>query len=66
MPPTRSPELPAETAALLRSDDLERLWEAARARLERNGIIAAGVVVIDDLSDEERHALSGVLGRPIT
>jgi uncharacterized protein (TIGR02679 family) len=62
----RSPELPAETAVFLRSGDLERLWGAARARLERNGVIAAGAIVIDDLTDDERHALSGVLGRPIT
>ena len=35
-------------------------------RLERNGLIPQGFLVIDDLNDRERGDLSGLLGRRIT
>jgi uncharacterized protein (TIGR02679 family) len=45
--------------------DLDRLWEAAAARLERNGLAPRGVIVLDGLSREERHALTGLIGRRV-
>jgi len=58
--------LPAATAKMIAEPALTRLWQTARARLERNGVTAAGSVVIDGLSDRERDAISGLLGRPVT
>jgi len=45
--------------------DLDRLWEAAASRLERNGLAPRGVIVLDGLSREERHALTGLIGRRV-
>ncbi len=42
---------------------LARLWDAAADRLQRNGLRAAGVITLDGLAREERHALSGLIGR---
>jgi uncharacterized protein (TIGR02679 family) len=45
--------------------DLDRLWEAAAMRLERNGLAPRGVIVLDGLTREERHALTGLIGRRV-
>jgi len=45
--------------------DLDRLWEAAASRLERNGVEPRGVIVLEGLSREERHALAGLIGRRV-
>ncbi|MGH7919116.1 MAG: TIGR02679 domain-containing protein, partial [Candidatus Dormibacteraceae bacterium] len=42
---------------------LARLWDAAAERLQRNGLRAAGIITLDGLAREERHALSGLIGR---
>jgi uncharacterized protein (TIGR02679 family) len=44
---------------------LRRLWEAAAARLERNGLTSQGTVALDGLSREERFAIAGLLGRRV-
>ncbi|HET9072042.1 MAG TPA: TIGR02679 family protein [Acidimicrobiales bacterium] len=49
----------------LDSPALGRLWDAVAARLERNGLRPAGAVVLDDLTRDERHALAGLIGRPV-
>lgn len=51
--------------AWLTDPALDRLWAAARHRLERNGLEARGRVVLGELSREERHALAAVLGRAV-
>ncbi|MEU0673563.1 TIGR02679 family protein [Streptomyces sp. NPDC006172] len=56
----------AETLAFLTRPGLTRLWTAARARLERNGLRAVGAVRLDRLDAREREALSLLLARPIT
>lgn len=58
--------LPAATAKLIADPALSRLWIKARGRLERNGVTPAGAVLLDGLSDRERDAISGLLGRPVT
>jgi uncharacterized protein (TIGR02679 family) len=45
--------------------DLDRLWDAAASRLERNGLVPRGTVLLDGLSREERHALTGLIGRRV-
>ncbi len=47
------------------SSELDRLWEAAAARLERNGLAPRGVIVLRGLSRDERHALAGLIGRRV-
>ncbi|MGH9149688.1 MAG: TIGR02679 domain-containing protein, partial [Acidimicrobiales bacterium] len=44
---------------------LARLWDAVADRLERNGLRPAGCIRLDGLERAERHALSGLLGRPL-
>ncbi|MGC9155745.1 MAG: TIGR02679 domain-containing protein, partial [Ferrimicrobium sp.] len=61
-----TPVLAPATEKLLRSEGLRRLWGPARGRLEQNGLIPKGILVIDDLNDRERGDLSGLLGRRIT
>lgn len=61
-----TPVLAPATEMLLRSEGLRRLWGPARGRLEQNGLIPKGILVIDDLNDRERGDLSGLLGRRIT
>jgi uncharacterized protein (TIGR02679 family) len=45
--------------------DLDRLWDAAASRLERNGLAPRGLVLLDGLSREERFALAGLIGRRV-
>ena len=44
---------------------LGRLWDQVAERLQRNGLRAAGILRLDGLDRAERHALAGLLGRPI-
>lgn len=53
-----------DAARRLAGPEYARLWERARARLERNGLHLDTTVSLPDPSDEERRALAGLLGRP--
>ena len=44
---------------------LGRLWDKVAERLQRNGLRPSGVLRLDGLVRAERHALAGLLGRPI-
>jgi uncharacterized protein (TIGR02679 family) len=44
---------------------LDRLWDLLAERLQRNGLRPQGAVRLQGLDREERHALAGLLGRPI-
>lgn len=44
---------------------LGRLWDGVAQRLQRNGLRPSGTLRVDALDREERHALAGLLGRPI-
>ena len=44
---------------------LGRLWDKVAERLQRNGLRPSGVLRLDELDRAERHALAGLLGRPI-
>jgi len=48
----------------LRDEALTPLWAAARARLERNGVTPTGQVTVQ-LDRAGRHAVGGLLGRPL-
>jgi uncharacterized protein (TIGR02679 family) len=50
----------------LHAAGLDRLWDALAARLQRNGLRPTGVVVLEGLTREERHALAGLTGRATT
>ncbi|MFJ1649203.1 TIGR02679 family protein [Streptomyces sp. NPDC088258] len=65
-PPPPLPALPAETRAWLAGPGLARLWEATRARLERNGLRATGSLRLTGLRAEERTALSHLVGKALT
>ena len=45
---------------------LIRLWDQVAARLQRNGLRPSGTLRMDALDRDERHALAGLLARPIT
>ena len=45
---------------------LGRLWDAVASRLQRNGLRPSGVVLLDGLDRDERRAVAGLLGRPLT
>ncbi len=45
---------------------LRRIWASLRARLEQRGLRAEGHVVLTDLGPEERLAVAGLVGRPVT
>lgn len=49
----------------LRDPALRPLWQAARDRLERNGVEPRGVVRVAGLDRTARHAVSGLIGRPV-
>jgi uncharacterized protein (TIGR02679 family) len=51
--------------AWLAEPALSRVWEAARGRLERNHLAALGRVVLTGLTRDERHAIGGLLARPV-
>ncbi len=44
---------------------LGRLWDKVAERLQRNGLRPSGVLRLDELDRTERHAIAGLLGRPI-
>jgi uncharacterized protein (TIGR02679 family) len=44
---------------------LVRLWDQVAERLQRNGLRPSGALRLDGLDREERHALAGLLARPI-
>lgn len=44
---------------------LDRLWDVLAERLQRNGLAVRGAVTLDGLDRGERHALAGLIGRPI-
>jgi uncharacterized protein (TIGR02679 family) len=50
---------------ILERRELARLWDALAERLQRNGLQPAGTIVLSGLDREERHALAGLLGRPV-
>lgn len=45
---------------------LVRLWAAIAERLQRNGLRPSGVLRLDGLDRAERHAIAGLLGRPVS
>jgi uncharacterized protein (TIGR02679 family) len=49
----------------LREPALAPVWEVARERLQRNGVEPRGTVQIRGLAREHRHAVAGLLGRPV-
>jgi len=55
----------SELPAWLADPALSRLWDGARARLERSHLTPGGRVVLADLQRAERHALASLLARPI-
>lgn len=52
-------------AAALDRPGLGRLWDLVAERLQRNGLRPSGTLRLDGLDREERHALAGLLGRPL-
>lgn len=42
-----------------------RVWERIAEALERKGLAASGTVTVVDLGRSERHAVGGLLGRPV-
>jgi len=52
-------------ATTLDRPGLSRLWDVVAERLQRNGLRPAGTLRLDGLDREERHALAGLLGRPV-
>lgn len=55
----------AGPADWLRDEALGPVWAVARERLERNGVQPSGTVTVAGLDRSGRHALSGLLGRPV-
>jgi len=53
------------TTAALDRPALGRLWDLAAERLQRNGLRPTGTLRLGGLDRSERHALAGLLGRPI-
>ncbi|MGH9190161.1 MAG: TIGR02679 family protein [Acidimicrobiales bacterium] len=51
--------------ATLDRPGLGRLWDVVAERLQRNGLRPSGTLRLDGLDREERHALAGLLGRPV-
>ena len=66
MPGTQSPgSAPLSVPDWLADPALSRLWEAVRARLERNHLVPAGRIVLTGLRRAERHAIGDLLARPL-
>jgi uncharacterized protein (TIGR02679 family) len=53
------------TSPVLDKPALRRLWDAVGERLQRNGLRPIGVVSLVDLDRDERHAIAGLIGRPV-
>ncbi|MGV9608888.1 TIGR02679 family protein [Streptomyces sp. NPDC003631] len=56
----------ADALAFLTRPGLTRLWTAARARLERNGLQPTGTIRLHNLNASEREAISLLLAKPLT
>jgi uncharacterized protein (TIGR02679 family) len=56
--------LPQQLRGYLSTPALAQVWAAARARLERNGLVVTGTLTLD-LDDAAAERLSGLLGRPV-
>jgi uncharacterized protein (TIGR02679 family) len=56
----------SSTQGWLADPALTRIWGVLRARLEARGRRAEGRVVLTGLSRAERHAVSALVGRPVT
>jgi uncharacterized protein (TIGR02679 family) len=57
------PEVKSEPPDWWSADVLSRVWVQLADRLERNGLQARGRVMVSGLDRDERHALTGLLGR---
>jgi len=55
----------SELPGWLREPALQPVWLAVRERLQSNGIEPRGKVTLRDLDRSARHAVSGLLGRPV-
>ena len=44
---------------------LARLWDGVAERLQRNGLQPSGRLALTGLDRDERHAIAGLLGRPV-
>jgi uncharacterized protein (TIGR02679 family) len=44
---------------------LRRLWDAVGDRLQRNGLRPSGAIILTGLDRDERHAIAGLIGRPV-
>jgi len=65
--PSSDPSTTALPAGLANLDGrLSRLWDVVAARLQRNGLVPRGTVQLDGITTDERRALAGLLGRPVT
>src|SRR6476620_11206312 len=69
--PTTPPENPVprtgkEPPSWWGNDQLTRVWGLIGDRLERTGLRPQGRIRVDGLSRPERHAVSDLLGRPVT
>ncbi len=53
------------SAGLLERPELGRVWDALADRLQRNGLQPIGTIVLANLDRDERHAVAGLLGRPV-
>jgi uncharacterized protein (TIGR02679 family) len=60
----RHAEIP-QPPAWLADPALGRLWDAARTRLERSHLTPVGRVRLTSLERPERHAIGGLLARPV-
>jgi uncharacterized protein (TIGR02679 family) len=45
---------------------LRRLWDAVGERLQRNGLRPIGAITLAGLDRDERHAIAGLIGRPVS
>ncbi|MDN5789488.1 MAG: DUF2399 domain-containing protein [Micrococcales bacterium] len=55
-----------EPPGWLRAGELARVWRELGEALQRRELSARGRVVVRDLTRDERHALTDVLGHPVT
>jgi uncharacterized protein (TIGR02679 family) len=54
-----------QTMSWLAAAELGTVWQRVHARLQSNGGCARGRVTVTPLTREQRHALSGLLGKPV-
>ncbi len=53
------------SVGILGRPELDRAWDMLAERLQRNGLQPTGTIVLADLDRGERHAVAGLLGRPV-